>query len=1180
MSDVSRDSATEATLTLAYDGEDITANGTLSVTVRDSGHTGSGDLVTNSVPITATALALTAPDNQGYPINRAIPALTLLEAIGATGTATYTLTGPTGESLATAVPGLAFTPADRILSGTPTATGTTTLTYTVTDSATPPATASATFDVTIAPTLAITSPSVPEGDSGPATLTYAVTLTGATDQTVTVRYAVDASSTATVLDDYPVLPDGTLTFTSGTTTQTIEVEVTGDTDVEENETIVVLLLGATNATIVTALGTGTIIDDDGLPTISIAAMPSSVPEGTAATFTLTADPAPATELTIMVSVTDSGDFIAGPAPTMVTIAADATTATLTVGTIDDTNDEFNGVITATVEEDPDTDADYIVAASPDNRATVAVGDDDDDAVDPLVDPVITIAAVTSSVPEGTAATFTLTATPAPATELTVMVSVTDSGNFIAGPAPTMVTIPASETTATLTVPTEDDDVNEAIGMITATVDNGVGYTFVAPATADVTITDDDPVPTLEISSSSSPPSVDEGDNETATSLFYTVTLTGATEQAVTVEYETGGTATEGQTEGPGVDYIVNRELGMPSGSLVFMPGTTSRTIEVVVVDDTIDEDDETVIITLSGPTNARITTATGTGRIIDDDTLTISIVAVTSPVTEGTAATFRLTADPAPATELTVMVSVTDSGDFIAGPAPTMVTIAAGETTATLTVETDDDRVDEANGMITATVTNGIGYTVGDPPATASVTITDNDAAPTLAIDSPSVDEGATRLTYTVTLSEASERTVTVDYAVDEGNSTATVGDDYTDLPAGTLTFAPSTTIQTIEVAVTDDTIDEENETVIIILSNPANADITTTADGTGTGTITDNDAAPTLAIDSPSVDEGATSLTYTVTLSGASGRTVTVDYAVDEGNSTATVGDDYTDLPAGTLTFAPSTTIQTIEVAVTDDTIDEENETVIIILSNPANADITTTADGTGIGTITDNDAAPTLAIDSPSVDEGATSLTYTVTLSEASGRTVTVDYAVDEGNSTATVGDDYTDLPAGTLTFAPSTTIQTIEVAVTDDTIDEENETVIIILSNPANADITTTADGTGTGTITDNDAAPTLAIDSPSVDEGATSLTYTVTLSGASGRTVTVDYAVDEGNSTATVGDDYTDLPAGTLTFAPSTTIQTIEVAVTDDTIDEENETVIIILSNYHHHRRPHRHWHDYR
>ena len=208
--------------------------------------------------------------------------------------------------------------------------------------------------------------------AGSASLTYTVTLSGASgadgDGATTrwIRIAARRPRAPTT----PFCPPATLTltFAPGTTTQTIDVMVTGDTNIEENETIVVLLSSATNATIVTALGTGTIIDDDGLPTISIAAMPSSVAEGTAATFTLTAAPAPATELTVMVSVTDSGDFIAGSAPTMVTIAADATTATLTVDTTDDGTDELNGVITATVEEDPDTDADYMVAASPDNTA--------------------------------------------------------------------------------------------------------------------------------------------------------------------------------------------------------------------------------------------------------------------------------------------------------------------------------------------------------------------------------------------------------------------------------------------------------------------------------------------------------------------------------------------------------------------------------------------------------------------------------------------------------------------------------------------------------------------------------------------------------------------------------------------------------------------------------------------
>ena len=224
-------SATEATLTLAYGGADITAAGTLSVTVRESGHTGSGELTTNNVPIMATALALTAPVNQSYPINRAIPALTLLEASNATGTATYTLTGPAGESLATAVPGLTFTPTDRILSGTPTATGSTTLTYTVTDSATPPATASATFDVTITPETAptitaieLTSVAVDNvyalGDEIEATVTFseAVIVTGQPPQ---LELTVGTQTRQAVYDD------------SGSTTTTLVFRYTvADNDID------------------------------------------------------------------------------------------------------------------------------------------------------------------------------------------------------------------------------------------------------------------------------------------------------------------------------------------------------------------------------------------------------------------------------------------------------------------------------------------------------------------------------------------------------------------------------------------------------------------------------------------------------------------------------------------------------------------------------------------------------------------------------------------------------------------------------------------------------------------------------------------------------------------------------------------------------------------------------------
>ena len=454
----------------------------------------------------------------------------------------------------------------------------------------------------------------------------------------------------------------------------------------------------------------------------------------------------------------------------------------------------------------------------------------------------------------------------------------------------------------------------------------------------------------------------------------------------------------------------------------------------------------------------------------------------------------------------------------------------------------------------------------------ATLTLTDDDATPTLSIASASVDEGATgempSLEFIVTLSAASGRQVTVDYA-DAGTGTADSGTDYTAITAGTLTFAAGVTRNTIAVSVTGDNTAEPNETVSVTLSNPVNA--TFTGGGatlTSSGTITDDDTTPRLSISSPTVVEGSgsSSLEFIVTLSVASSQQVTVDYE-DAGTGTATSGDDYTAITAGTLTLAAGVTSDTLAVGVLADALDEENETVIVELSNPVNATINT---ATGTGTITDDDAPPTLSIASASVAEGTTgatpSLEFIVTLSAASGRQVTVDYE-DAGTGTATSGDDYTAITAGTLTLAAGVTSDTLAVSVTGDDTAESDETVIVTLSNPSNATLSgggTTL--TGTGTITNDDGVPRLSISSPTVAEGSgsSSLEFIVMLSVASSQQVTVDYE-DAGTGTATSGDDYTAITAGTLTFAAGVTRDTLAVTVLGDALDEENETVIVELSS---------------
>src|SRR5581483_11885276 len=118
---------------------------------------------------------------------------------------------------------------------------------------------------------------------------------------------------------------------------------------------------------------------------------------------------------------------------------------------------------------------------------------------------------------------------------------------------------------------------------------------------------------------------------------------------------------------------------------------------------------------------------------------------------------------------------------------------------------------------------------------------------------------------------------------------------------SGTLTFSPGQTTATIDVPIVRDSLSEPDETVNVALDSPDNATI---ADGNATGTIQDDDSAPTLTAHDASVIEGTggpnTTLSLPVTLSAPSGRTVTVHYSV--AGQSATAGSDFTAV-SGTLT-------------------------------------------------------------------------------------------------------------------------------------------------------------------------------------------------------------------------------------------------------------------------------------
>jgi hypothetical protein len=404
--------------------------------------------------------------------------------------------------------------------------------------------------------------------------------------------------------------------------------------------------------------------------------------------------------------------------------------------------------------------------------------------------------------------------------------------------------------------------------------------------------------------------------------------------------------------------------------------------------------------------------------------------------------------------------------------------------------------------------------------------------APTLSINDVSYTESgsAGNATFTVTLSEASGQEVTVDYASSDVSTTE--DSDYTGV-SGTVTIAAGATSATLNVPVLVDNIDEASETSTLTLSNPSNATI---SDATGTLTIVDDETTPTLSVVDKSLNEDDVTTQVTISLSHASSSDITFDWTTSE-DTAAGDGTDFTN-NSGTATITAGNTSVTVDVGIVEDSIDEDNETFNVIISNPSSG--ATIADNTGVVTIIDDEAVPTVgfASSSSSNAESTSSAAIAVNLSTSSSSTITVNYSL-SGTATGS-GTDYT-LTNGTLTFAAGETSKNITIAsIVSDALDEANETVVLTLSDPTNASLGTIEH---TYTITDDDDTPTLSINDVSYTESdsAGNATFTVTLSEASGQEVTVDYASSDVSTTE--DSDYTAV-SGTVTIAAGATSATFQ------------------------------------
>ncbi|MBD2620888.1 endo-1,3-1,4-beta-glycanase ExsH [Microcystis flos-aquae FACHB-1344] len=548
-------------------------------------------------------------------------------------------------------------------------------------------------------TLAVSPASVTE--DGTTNLVYTFTRTGSTTNPLTVNYTL--GGTATLNTDYTRTgTTNTVTFAANSSTATVTVDPTADTTVESDETVTLTLAAGTGYKVGTTTPvTGTIKNDDvTLPSITLAISPSSVTEDgtTNLVYTFTRSGSTTNALTVNYTLggtaTLNTDYTRTGTTNTVTFAANSSTATITVDPTADTTVEPDETVILTLA----TGTGYTIGTT--TAVTGTINNDDTN---------VTLAVSPSSVTEdGTSnLVYTFTRTGVTTNALTVNYTLggtaTLNTDYTRTGTTNTVTFAANSSTATVTVDPTADTIVEPDETVILTLAAGTGYTIGTATAVTGTITNDD-FSKLSINNIT----VVEGQNSNA---ILTVTVDNPNPQQISVNYTTAP-----------VNATANVDYTSKTGTITIAPNTSTATISIPILNDNLNEANETFAINLSNPVNA--TLSNNQGIVTISDTLTANVTTTLPANVENL--TLNGTANINGTGNAANNILTGNSGNNTLNGGAGIDTLIGGLGNDTYQVDTTTDTITENANQGTDTVQSSVTYTLGNNLENLTLTGTAN----------------------------------------------------------------------------------------------------------------------------------------------------------------------------------------------------------------------------------------------------------------------------------------------------------------------------------------------------------------------------------------------------------------------------------------------------------------------